>query len=105
MDARDSRVADIRHDHRQNVGTGDKTEPMTAASGDPDGLDRLWRDIPKLLERDADWALRAVLKSGVAGYTREDTTPQGLLIRHNPDGTRQLVRINLAGPDTIIRPL
>jgi hypothetical protein len=40
-----------------------------------------------------------------AGYTREDDTPEGLLIRHNPDGTRHLVRINLDSPDTIIRPL
>jgi hypothetical protein len=57
------------------------------------------------LERDEGWALRAVLESGVAGYTREEDTPEGLMIRHNPDGTRQLVRINLDGPDTIIRAL
>jgi hypothetical protein len=101
----DPRMADIRHDHRQNVRTGGRKESVTAASGDPDELDRLWRDIPKLLERDADWALRAVLRSGVAGYTREDDTPRGLLIRHNPDGTRHLVRVNLEGPDTVIRPL
>jgi len=68
-------------------------------------LDRLWRDIPSLLEQDADWALREVLAAGVAGYTREEDTPPGLLIRHNPDGTRQLVQINLDGPDTIIRAL
>jgi hypothetical protein len=58
-----------------------------------------------LLEQDEDWALREVLASGVAGYTREDGTPEGLLVRHDPDGTRQLVRINLDGPDTIIRAL
>jgi hypothetical protein len=72
---------------------------------DTNELDRLWHAIPKLLERDGGWALRAVLESGVAGYTQEDDTPDGLLIRHNPDGTRQLVRINIDGPDTIIRAL
>ncbi|HEX4368245.1 MAG TPA: hypothetical protein VH023_15515 [Rhodopila sp.] len=70
-----------------------------------DELQQLWSAIPKLLERDEGWALRAVLESGVAGYTREEDTPEGLMIRHNPDGTRQLVRINLDGPDTIIRAL
>ena len=65
-------------------------------------LDRLWQSIPKLLDQDEGWALREVLAAGVAGYTREDDTPDGLLIRHNPDGTRHLVRINLDGPDTII---
>ena len=68
-------------------------------------LDGLWRSIPTLLEQGEGWALREVLDAGVAGYTREDDTPEGLLIRHNPDGTRQLVRINLDGPDTIIRAL
>ncbi|MDR3530672.1 MAG: hypothetical protein P4L90_08990 [Rhodopila sp.] len=72
---------------------------------DTNELDRLWQAIPKLLEQDEGWALREVLESGVAGYTREDDTPDGLLIRHNPDGTRQLIRINLDGPDTIIRAL
>jgi hypothetical protein len=65
-------------------------------------LDRLWKNIPKLLDQDEGWALREVLAAGVAGYTREDDTPDGLLIRHDPDGTRHLVRINLDGPDTII---
>jgi hypothetical protein len=68
-------------------------------------LDGLWRSIPALLEQGEGWALREVLDAGVAGYTREDDTAEGLLIRHNPDGTRQLVRINLDGPDTIIRAL
>ena len=70
---------------------------------DTDQLDLLWQSIPKLLEQDEGWALRAVLASGVAGYTREEDTPEGLMVRHNPDGTRQLVRINIDGPDTIIR--
>jgi hypothetical protein len=47
-------------------------------------LDRLWKNIPKLLDQDEGWALREVLAAGVA------------------DGTRHLVRINLDGPDTII---
>jgi len=68
-------------------------------------LDGLWRSIPELLEQSEAWALREVLDAGVPGYTREDDTPEGLLIRHNPDGTRQLVQINLDGPDTIIRAL
>lgn len=76
-----------------------------AVAEDTNELDRLWRAIPELLEQDDGWALRAVLESGVAGYTQEEDTPEGLLIRHNPDGTRQLVRINLDGPDTIIGAL
>jgi hypothetical protein len=70
-----------------------------------DELDLLWDAIPAMLEQDEGWALRDVLNAGIAGYTRDDDTPEGLMIRHNPDGTRHLVRINLDGPDTIIRPL
>lgn len=43
----------------------------------PNELDRLWHTIPKLLEHDEGWALREVLNSSVAGYTREDDTPRG----------------------------
>jgi len=70
-----------------------------------DDLEQLWQAIPAMLDQDEGWALREVLNAGVAGYTREDDTPEGLLIRHNPDGTRHLVRINLDSPDTIIRLL
>jgi hypothetical protein len=86
------------------VATDEPGETMAVAE-DTNELDRLWRAIPELLEQDDGWALRAVLESGVAGYTQEEDTPEGLLIRHNPDGTRQLVRINLDGPDTIIGAL
>ena len=68
-------------------------------------LDQLWHAIPAMLDEDEGWALREVLDAGVAGYTRDDDTPDGLLIRHNPDGTRHLVRINLDSPDTVIRSL
>lgn len=54
----------------------------------PNELDRLCQNIPKFLEQDGGWALREVLAAGVAGYTREYDTPGGLLIRHNPDGSR-----------------
>jgi hypothetical protein len=70
-----------------------------------DDLERLWQDLPRLLEQDEGWALREVLEAGVAGYTADDDTPEGLLIRHNPDGTKQLVQINLDAPDTVIRDL
>jgi hypothetical protein len=70
-----------------------------------DDLERLWQDLPRLLEQDEGWALREVLEAGVAGYTADDDTPEGLLIRHNPDGTKQLVQINLDAPDTVIRSL
>jgi hypothetical protein len=76
-----------------------------AVAEDINDLDRLWQAIPGLLEQGDGWALRAVLESGVAGYTQDDDTPEGLLIRHNPDGTRHLVRVNIDGPDTIIRAL
>jgi hypothetical protein len=70
-----------------------------------DDLDRLWHSVPAMFDQDEGWALLEVLNAGVAGYTREDDTPKGLLIRHNPDGTRHLVRINLDSPETIIRLL
>ncbi len=71
-----------------------------------DDLDALWSAIPTLLEQQpADWALREVLDAGIAGYTCDEDTPEGLMIRHDPDGTRDLVRINLDGPDTVIRRL
>jgi len=70
-----------------------------------DELDGLWQAIPTILDQDEGWALREVLDAGVAGYTREDDTPEGLLIRHNPDGSRHLVRMNLDSADTIIRTL
>ena len=69
-------------------------------------LDALWNAIPTLLEQQAaDWALREVLDAGTAGYTCDEDTPEGLMIRHDPNGTRYLVRINLDGPDTVIRRL
>ena len=69
-------------------------------------LDALWNAIPTLLEQQAaDWALREVLDASVAGYTRDFDTPEGMMIRHDPNGTRHLVRINLDGPDTVIRRL
>jgi hypothetical protein len=77
-------------------------EKTIAVSEQPNELERLWQSIPKLLDQHEGWALRDVLAAGVAGYTREDDTPDGLLIRHDPDGTRHLVRINLDGPDTVI---
>jgi len=46
-----------------------------------DELDRLWEAIPAMLEEDEGWALREVLDAGIAGYTREDDTPEGLMIR------------------------
>lgn len=74
--------------------------------GDPiRDLDRLWRAIPALLEQDEDWALREVLAAGVAGYTRDADTPPGLLVRHNPDGSRELVRVHSDRPDTVVRAL
>jgi hypothetical protein len=68
-------------------------------------LDALWRSIPRRLTEGTGWALKDILAAGVAGYTRDEDTPEGLLIRHNPDGTRDLVRLNIDGPDTVVRPL
>jgi hypothetical protein len=43
-----------------------------------DDLDPLWESLPKFLEDAGEaWALREVLDAGVAGYTREDDTPEG----------------------------
>jgi hypothetical protein len=68
-------------------------------------LDALWRSIPRRLAEGNGWALSDILAAGVAGYTRDHDTPEGLLIRHNPVGTRDLVRINIKGPDTVVRSL
>jgi hypothetical protein len=70
-----------------------------------DELDRLWEAIPAVLEEDEGWARRETLDAGIAGYTREDDIPAGPMIRHNPDGTRELVQINLDGADIVIRSL
>jgi hypothetical protein len=72
-------------------------------AADTSELDALWHSIPRRLDDESEgWALREVLTAGVAGYTRDDDTPPGLLIRHNPDGSRHLVRLNLDGPDTVV---
>jgi hypothetical protein len=78
---------------------------MSATTVEAD-LDALWESLPSLLEQsEDDWALKAVLADGVAGYTREHSMPRGVMIRHNPDGTRELVRINWNAPDTVLRTL
>jgi hypothetical protein len=72
---------------------------------EPNELDELRQSFPALLEREAGWAPHEVLDAGVAGYTCDHNMPEGHMIRHNPDGTRQLVQINLDGPDTVIHAL
>ncbi len=78
-------------------------------SGQPrlqeDHLDRFWNDLPRLIEQDEGGAVKELLAKGIPAYYSEDDTPDGLLIRENPDGTRQLVRVNFDGDDTIIRDL
>jgi len=70
-----------------------------------DDLDRFWTDLPGLLEQDQGNAVKSLLEKGISAYYSEDDTPEGLLIRENPDGTRQLVRINFDSEDTVIREL
>ena len=87
-----------------------KSPPRRTARPGPsadaaDSLDHLWRTLPGLLAAADDWALRDVLNAGVAAYTSAADTPAGLLIRHDPDGAQHLVRVNLDGPDTVIRRL
>lgn len=78
---------------------------MLETTADRD-LDTLWESLPALIEQaEEDWALKAVLASGIAGYTREHSMPRGVMIRHEPDGTRHLVRINWNAPDTVLRTL
>lgn len=69
------------------------------------GLDRFWNDLPRLIEQDEGSAVQELLAKGICAYYGEDDIPEGLLIRENPDGTRQLVRINFDGEDTVIRDL
>jgi hypothetical protein len=79
---------------------------MSLLPGNPeDDLDRFWNELPRLLEQDQGSAVKSLLKKGISAYYGEDDTPEGLLIRESPDGTRQLVRINFDGEDTVIREL
>jgi len=70
-----------------------------------DGLDRFWNDLPRLIEQDNGQAVKDLLAKGIAVYYSDDETPAGLLIREQPDGNRQLVRVNFDGDDTVIRDL
>jgi len=67
-----------------------------------DDLDRFWNDLPNLIERDDGRAVKDLLSKGIAVYYSDDDTPAGLLIREQPDGTRQLVQINFDGDDTVV---
>jgi len=70
-----------------------------------DDLDRFWHDLPRLIEQDDGRAVKDLLAKGISAYYSDDETPDGLLIREQPDGTRQLVRVNFDGDDTVIRDL
>ena len=70
-----------------------------------DPLDRFWNDLPRLIEQDDARAVRGLLSRGISVYYSEEDTPDGLLVRENPDGTRQLVRISFDGGDTVVRDL
>jgi hypothetical protein len=70
-----------------------------------DDLDRFWNDLPRLIEQDDGRAVKDLLAKGIAAYYSDDETPAGLLIREQPDGTRQLVRVNFDSDDTVIRDL
>ncbi|PKU26080.1 hypothetical protein [Telmatospirillum siberiense] len=70
-----------------------------------DDLDRLWNDLPRLIEQDDGYAVKELLAKGIPAYYSEDDTPEGLLIRENPDGTRQLVRVSFDGDDIVIQNL
>jgi len=79
---------------------------MSVLRGSQDNdLDRFWNDLPRLIEQDDGRAVKELLAKGIAAYYSDDETPDGQLIREQPDGTRQLVRVNFDGDDTVIRDL
>ena len=64
-----------------------------------DPNEQLWSD-PELAEDDVA-SIRALFAKGVPIYYEEDDTPEGLLIKHYPDGCRELVRFRPGGDKVI----
>ena len=69
-----------------------------------DRNDDLWNDIDRGLRDGSDTSARDMLAAGVAIYYREADTPEGCLIKHHPDGRRELVRHEM-GIDHVLETL
>ncbi len=76
------------------------TKPAPAT----DPLDDLWAEFEHAAQFDDGKAARDHLEAGRAVFYREKDTPFGVVIKHHPDGHRELVRFNGAD-EVVVRPL
>lgn len=67
-----------------------------------DPSDTIWREMGRTLRKGDGSAANARLAAGYPIYYSEDDTPAGLVIKENPDGSRQLVRCDPAGDEVIL---
>lgn len=74
----------------------------TAYTVDP--LDVMWAEFEHAAQIDDGAAARGHLEAGRAVYYGEDDTPAGLIIKHHPDGHRELVRFD-GRDEVVVRPL
>jgi hypothetical protein len=63
---------------------------------------RLLREIDVAFSCDEGTAVREHLAAGRSIYYREESTPAGLVIRRNPDGSRQLVKFTAERTELVI---
>lgn len=63
---------------------------------------RLLREIDVAFSCDEGTAVRGHLAAGRSIYYREESTPTGLVIRRNPDGSRQLVKFTAERTELVI---
>ncbi|WP_447578731.1 hypothetical protein [Achromobacter kerstersii] len=63
---------------------------------------RLLREIDAAFSCDEGSAVREHLAAGRSIYYREENTPAGLVIRRNPDGSRQLVKFTAERTELVI---
>lgn len=66
---------------------------------------KLLREIDAAFSYDEGTAVREHLAAGRSIYYREENTPIGLVIRRNPDGSRQLVRFTAERTELVISEL
>ncbi|QPS18540.1 MULTISPECIES: T-complex 10 C-terminal domain-containing protein [Alphaproteobacteria] len=57
----------------------------------------IWTMIASGIERDGDRAARSHLDAGFPIYVANADTPDGTVVRIDPDGSRRLVRFDGAG--------
>lgn len=69
-----------------------------------DPSDAMWAAIEHAAMYDDGAAAQSHLDAGRAIYYSEPDTPEGVIIKHYPDGHRELVRFDGAD-EVVVRPL